>query len=137
MLILIAVLDVPSDDAHAMKPHICQILVSWPYRPGFLSAPLSLEVPTENFERLALMKKFSATWTEPFRSIVQDIPSDAEARSVSLQDWIPQRRGYRAGRVALIGDAAHAMVMCTCEALFLPVLLIIRFACTNPVGLHH
>ena len=109
----VAVLDVPPDDAPATKPYLCQIMVSWPYRPDFLDAPLPLEVPGENSERLALMKKLSATWTEPFRSIVHDIPEDAEVTSVSLQDWVPQRGGNSAGRVALIGDAAHAMVMCT------------------------
>ena len=81
----------------------------------------------ENSERLALMKKLSALWAEPFRSIVQDIPRDAKVRSISLQDWVPRQGGNGAGRVVLIGDAAHAMVMCTYGILFptfffLPVL---------------
>ena len=40
-------------------PNKRQILVSWPYRHDFLNAPLPSEVPAENSERLALMKKLS------------------------------------------------------------------------------
>ena len=90
-------------------------MISWPYRPGFLDVPLPLEVPRENSERIALIKRLSASWAEPFRSIIQDIPNDTEVGSVSLQDWIPQRQGDSIGRIAVIGDAAHAMVMCTYE----------------------
>ena len=44
---------------------------------------------------------------------------------MSLQDWVPQRRqGDSIERIALIGDAAHAMVMCTYKiSLLLPSLV--------------
>lgn len=84
-------------------------MTSWPHRPGFLDLAEPIEVPETNVARLNLMKHLSSSWAEPFRSIVQDMPSDTEARPINLEDWLP--RPNAAQRVALIGDAAHTMVM--------------------------
>ena len=63
------------------------------------------------------MKRLAAGWVEPFRSIVLDIPEDAETKVISLEDWLPPTRKVdmwdnMGGKVTLAGDAAHAMVMC-------------------------
>ena len=105
----------PPDGTSGTNLHVCQIMISWPYRSGFLDDPLPLEVPQENSERLALAKRLSTSWAEPFRSIVHDIPEGTEVKPVNLQDWVPQREACSTGNVALIGDAAHSMVMCTYE----------------------
>lgn len=60
------------------------------------------------------MKFMSKGWVEPFRSIVQDIPEDTEAKVISLEDWVPNQGLWdnAGGRITLVGDAAHAMTMC-------------------------
>lgn len=63
------------------------------------------------------MKRLAAGWVEPFRSIVLDIPFNAVAKVIALEDWPPPIRkedmwDNRDGKVTLAGDAAHAMVMC-------------------------
>ncbi|KAI9838581.1 MAG: hypothetical protein M1819_004893 [Sarea resinae] len=107
-------LDTPTNNDRGTETYTCQILTSWPYRAGFLDRPEPTEIPEKNEDRVKLMKTITAGWAEPFKSIVQNIPLDAEAKAINLEDWVP-----RAGRcinpeknVLLIGDAAHAMTMC-------------------------
>ncbi|KAI9670081.1 MAG: hypothetical protein M1829_004808 [Trizodia sp. TS-e1964] len=111
-------LDTPTNRRHPRDTFLCQILTSWPYRPGFLSSPEPIEVPDTNSARLALMKRISAEWVEPFHSIIADIPSDTEAKSINLEDWQPHAGAWdnHHGRVTLLGDAAHAMTMFRGEA---------------------
>lgn len=139
------VLDTPS--SHPEKPgeYTCQILTSWPYRPGFLGRSDPIDIPASNADRIAFMKTLAAGWAEPFRSVVLDIPPHAEPTAISLEDWPPPRRSQHwrqgkrdveaekekgeegrtvweratGGRVTLAGDAAHAMVMCKLGELFL------------------
>ena len=94
--------------------------MSWPFRPGFLDNPTPIDVPPTNAERLAFIKLLAAPWTEPFRSIVHDIPDDAEAKAIKLEDWMPKQRMQGNGRVTMIGDAAHLMTMCTFDVLPFP-----------------
>jgi hypothetical protein len=100
--------------ANNTLPVTCQILTSWPCRPGFLGIDGPSDIPNGNAERLAWMKKITAGWAEPFREIVQDIPDSAEVKIVNLEDWPPVKGAWdnHGGRVTLIGDAAHAMTMC-------------------------
>lgn len=89
-------------------------MISWPYHPGFLGEPVPIEIPSTASERLALMKRIAHGWAEPFRSIVQEMPEETEPKQIRLEDWPPDQRALdnRAGKVTLVGDAAHAMVMC-------------------------
>ncbi|OBT80687.1 hypothetical protein VF21_00411 [Pseudogymnoascus sp. 05NY08] len=107
-------LSVPTDPA---EDRVCQILVSWSFRKGFLGREEPVDTPAQG-ERVAWMKEVTKGWVEPFRGIVADIPEGAEVKSLALEDWLPAAEGFesRDGRVTLIGDAAHAMTMYRGEA---------------------
>ena len=110
-------LDSPSNnDREDKDSYECQILVSWPYRAGTLGMKHPLDIPKENDERLRVMKAIAQNWAEPFREIIASIPEGTEVKSISLEDWIPPEEGWTglegAGKVVLVGDAAHAMTMC-------------------------
>jgi 2-polyprenyl-6-methoxyphenol hydroxylase-like FAD-dependent oxidoreductase len=101
----------------------CQILVSWPYRAGFLGEDKALDVPKENHDRVRLMKRIAEGWASPFQDMVSAIPEETEAKSIRLEDWVPPKAdddGWEvipgADRVAMVGDAAHAMTMFRGEA---------------------
>ncbi|KAI9829291.1 MAG: hypothetical protein M1826_005755 [Phylliscum demangeonii] len=130
--------DIDNDVSDAT--YTCQILTSWPYRAGYLGRATPTDVPATNDERIAFMKRLAADgWAEPFRSVVAAIPAEAEAKTISLEDWLPPPlpattttpKGsdsrarthpqppmwdHRGGKVTLAGDAAHAMVMFRGEA---------------------
>jgi 2-polyprenyl-6-methoxyphenol hydroxylase-like FAD-dependent oxidoreductase len=121
-------LDSPSNNSRSdSDSYECQILISWPYRAGFRGASEPLEVPGSNAGRLKLMKELASGWVDPFREIVSAIPDEAEVKTISLEDWVPPRKGWSGvkgrGRVVLVGDAAHAMTMCK--------------SCHCPWSLHH
>ncbi|KFY39320.1 hypothetical protein V494_04029, partial [Pseudogymnoascus sp. VKM F-4513 (FW-928)] len=107
-------LSVPTDPA---EDRVCQILVSWPFRKGFLGREEPVDTPAQK-DRVAWMKEVTKGWVEPFRSIVADIPEGTEVKSLALEDWVPAAEGFdsRDGRVTMIGDAAHAMTMYRGEA---------------------
>jgi len=66
-------------------------------------------MPNTKTGQLSFMKHVSEQWAEPFRAIVHKIPHDAEVRPIELGDYMPRESAGFDGRVALIGDAAHAM----------------------------
>ncbi|KAI9776702.1 MAG: hypothetical protein M1839_009429 [Geoglossum umbratile] len=111
-------LDTPDSNPRGTNTYTCQILTSYPFRPGFLGNPEPLEVPSCSADRLRLMKSFAAGWVEPIRSSVLEIPDGTEVKSISLEDWIPDRSSWdnKDGKVTLVGDAAHAMTMYRGEA---------------------
>lgn len=131
------VLDTPHNFEDSSDGYACQIVVSWPYRPGFLGEKEPLEVPPSQTERIALMKRLTATWTEPFRSLVHNIPNDNEAVCINLEDWIPERGAHGNGRIALVGDAAHSMTMCKslapCFCVFYPPIEVLESSTRHPV----
>ncbi|KAK4553904.1 hypothetical protein LTR86_009079 [Recurvomyces mirabilis] len=119
-------LDVPGDPhtvthdvegENEVDMYRCQIMTSWPYRAAFLGHDAPIEMPDGKEEKLALMKRVASDFTEPFRGVVQNIPPASEVKEVYLADWLPRASSTTAlgrelgGRVVLVGDAAHAMVM--------------------------
>lgn len=93
----------------------CQILLSWPYRAGFKGREKPLDPPSSNEERIQLMKELVNGWANPFHDCVMNIPADTEIKAIALEDFVPKMNQWdnQGGRVTLIGDAAHAMTMCT------------------------
>ena len=107
-------LNTPSDPASTEGQegkYYCQIMTSWPYRPNFLGRADPTEVPNSKTEQLAWMKFLAAEWAEPFRSIVQNISEESEVMPIHLADWLPRRTTAFDGRVILLGDSGHTMVM--------------------------
>jgi hypothetical protein len=91
---------------------LCQIAVSWPFRPEFFGEKDPIEFPTDNAQRVALMKQLTANWAEPFRSLVHDMPDDSEVVAINMEDWAPEQGAHGRGRIVLVGDSAHSMTMC-------------------------
>lgn len=120
-------LDTPTNNTRKedSKSYECQILLSWPYKVGFQGRETPLEVPPSNEERTNLMKSLAPSWANPFKEIVDCIPPSAEVKSISLEDWPPEKGMWDnlGGRVTLVGDAAHTMTTCMlpfCTSLPLP-----------------
>lgn len=116
-------LDTPASRPETPDDYRCQILISWPYRAGFLGHPTPISIPGTSKDRIAFMKRVASDWAEPFRSMVTQIPGDAEAKVLTLEDWPPplpedgvSSWNNHGGRATLAGDAAHAMVMYRGEA---------------------
>ncbi|GLI77979.1 hypothetical protein PoHVEF18_006276 [Penicillium ochrochloron] len=99
-------LDTPNNfDESSKDRYHAQIIVSWADSKG-------IPVPKDNAERIALMKKLTDNWAEPFRSLVQKLPEDAEARSIRIEDWMfTPSRTHDHPRAVLMGDSAHTMTM--------------------------
>jgi hypothetical protein len=103
----VTVLDTPNNFEESSKDryHV-QIIVSWADSKG-------ITVPKDNVERIALMKQLTDNWAEPFRSLVQKLPEDTEARSIRIEDWIfTPSHTHDHPRAVLMGDSAHTMTMC-------------------------
>jgi 2-polyprenyl-6-methoxyphenol hydroxylase-like FAD-dependent oxidoreductase len=113
-------LDSPASSGREDESRECQILVSWPYRPGFLGQSEPLEIPKKGIERVQAMKRIAYNWADPFRTIVQSIPDETDVKTISLEDWVPPQDGWNAVSgsdcVILVGDSAHAMTMYRGEA---------------------
>lgn len=112
---LFAIQDTPQNNERENKDsYLCQVVVSWPFRSGFLGRSEPTDVPEDISERLPLMKKISENWALPYRDVIRQIPSDSSIQSVTLQDWFPVKGAWDnlSGRAALVGDAAHPMTMC-------------------------
>jgi 2-polyprenyl-6-methoxyphenol hydroxylase-like FAD-dependent oxidoreductase len=87
-----------------------QIITSW------LVKDNDEEVPVPNSERISMMKRLAAGFHPDLYNTVQAIPETSSTLHLILQDWPCQDWDNRDGRVTLVGDAAHAMVMYRGEA---------------------
>ena len=114
------VLDAPANTDERSDKYTCQIVVSWPFRAGFLGNPSPTLVPPTNEGRLDLLSMLAKTWAEPFRSLVLGIPRGTEVKTLDLADWPPPRGAHGSGRVVLMGDAFHTMTMCMCSIVMRP-----------------
>ncbi|KAJ5260522.1 hypothetical protein N7478_012127 [Penicillium angulare] len=99
-------LDTPSNFEESSKDQYhCQIIVSWADSKGIV-------LPASGPDRIALMKKLTDNWAEPFRSLVQKLPEDAEVRSIRIEDWMFKLGNeHKHPRTVLVGDSAHTMTM--------------------------
>ena len=108
-----AVQDTPHHNDRKDNPdtYACQLIVSWPYRAGFLGRSEPIEVPASQEERLDLMKEIAQSWASPFRDAVFAVPADTHIQAVNLESWKPAAGKWDSlnGRATLIGDAAHTM----------------------------
>ena len=112
-------LHTPSNNTRSDRPNTyeLQIILSWPYRRGLMDRVEPLDVPPTRKEKVALMEIVAKGWAEPFQEMVMSIPEDADAKAVAVEDLLPKQRMWdnMGGRITLVGDAAHAMTMHTCQ----------------------
>jgi 2-polyprenyl-6-methoxyphenol hydroxylase-like FAD-dependent oxidoreductase len=68
-----------------------------------------------NADRLSEIKRWAATFTDPWRSALEWTPDDHEVWTWTFSDWDPQEPRHAwdtcDGRVTLAGDAAHGMTV--------------------------
>ncbi|KAI3012276.1 hypothetical protein CBS147346_653 [Aspergillus niger] len=106
VFLFFSILDTPNNFAESSKDkYECQIILSW-------ADSKDIAVPSDNGERIALMKSLASNWAEPFRTLVHRLPENTEARSIRIADWMfrpLQNRSHH--RVVLMGDSAHTMTM--------------------------
>ena len=103
-------LNAPGNDGS--QSYTAQVVVSWPYRNGFLGRDVPLTMPSSNTTRVNLLKILAETWAEPFRSLALGLPGTTELKPLELTDWPPPKDFHGNGRVVLLGDALHPMAMC-------------------------
>lgn len=109
-----SVLDSPGNHPQKSTPnprYVLQIIISWPYRAGFLDKPTPTPFPETKQASIELIKSFANTWAEPFHSLTNSIPPDSEVKHLELYDWLPPKNSNNMGNVALVGDAFHPMSM--------------------------
>ncbi|KAJ5468801.1 hypothetical protein N7475_006553 [Penicillium sp. IBT 31633x] len=99
-------LDTPRNFENSSKDRYhCQVIISWADSKG-------IPVPDAKSERIALMRKLTENWSEPFRSLAHKLPDDVEVRSIRIEDWMFRLgRGHAHPRAVLVGDSAHTMTM--------------------------
>jgi len=127
------VLDAPGNEGNSTGLYVCQMCISWPFRPGFFGQSAPIEFPATSRERLDLARTFARTWAEPFRSLILDLPDGTEVKTLDLADWPPPRALRGCGPVVLMGDAMHQMAMCK----FFPTSPASKHARPRPVCLKH
>ena len=96
-----------------------QFSISYPYRAGFWGKDQPMEVPGSDTERVALMKNFAGEWKEPFRRLVMSLAEDTAVKELAVEDYLPENGAGEKGegKVALVGDAGHAMTICELTSL--------------------
>ncbi|KAK4167792.1 hypothetical protein QBC43DRAFT_311451 [Cladorrhinum sp. PSN259] len=104
-------LDAPGNAGNKTGLYRTQLAISWPLRPNFFGSAQPTDFPAVNSERIDLIKSFASSWSEPFRSLTLQIPPTTEVKCLELSDWPPPPDFRTTGRVALLGDAFHPMVM--------------------------
>jgi len=82
-----------------------QFNISWP------KSPKQEEVFSDNASRLLALKARAQGFAPCLRNAIQSIPEETPVSEVVLADS-KTPHWNRSGRVTLIGDAAHPMVMC-------------------------
>ncbi|RAL00804.1 FAD-dependent oxidoreductase [Aspergillus ibericus CBS 121593] len=106
VFLFFSILDTPNNFEDSSKDkYLCQVIISW-------ADSKNIPVPSDNAERIALMKSLTENWAEPFRTLVHRLPEDTEARSIRIADFMFRPQQHTAHpRVVLMGDSAHTMTM--------------------------
>lgn len=87
------------------SPCTVQFNISWP------QSPTDKEVFSDNASRLVALKLRARGFATCLRGAIESIPEGTPVSEIILADW--QTPSWDScGRVTLIGDAAHPMVMC-------------------------
>ncbi|KAK1141608.1 hypothetical protein N8T08_008872 [Aspergillus melleus] len=97
-------LDSPFNFDDSPDGYLCQVVVSW-------SDDKGIDIPAGTKERISMMKSLTGDWTEPFRSLVHDLPEDAEVVPIKVEDWMQVKGTKKQPRAVLLGDSAHTMTM--------------------------
>lgn len=74
-----------------------------------------MEVPERDEERVKLLKEFADGWAAPFRGMMMSLAEATPVKTLPVEDYLPKEGGVGAkgeGKVALVGDAGHAMTIC-------------------------
>jgi len=121
VLFLLLVLDAPDNVGNDTGKYACQIILSWPYRPGFYGQQDPIDVPSSNEERYKLFKDMTKGWAEPFKTLVEGARETTDFKELRLQDWAPTRELRSNGRAVVMGDAMHLMTMCKSLRLVSPM----------------
>ena len=109
----VSMLEVPEINGTAGTDHEryrVQINLSWPVK-----GPED-EVKETHHERLQDMRRRASVFAPTLKKAVETIPDSAEVLEIRLADWPCLGWDNQQGRVTLVGDAAHAMVMYRGEA---------------------
>jgi len=113
VFVYFAFLDGPTNNAREDRDTTtCQIFMLWPLKAENGTG----NVPETAAERVALMKRLSSGWAEPFKGIIHAMPADTQPMTLRLEDWLPLAWDNQDGSVTLAGDACHAMTMYRGEA---------------------
>lgn len=114
-----AVLDSPGNHppgSQADPRYVVQVVITWPFRAGFLNKPSETPFPSTWEDSVELIRQFAESWAEPFHSLANSICPSFEIKHLQLYDWLPPKEVHGTGNIALVGDALHLMAMC--KALF-------------------
>jgi hypothetical protein len=110
-----AVLDAPGNHppgSQADPRYVVQLVITWPFRAGFLNKPSPTPFPSTKEDGLELIRQFAESWAEPFHSLANSICPSFQIKHLQLYDWLPPKEVHGTGNVALVGDAFHLMSMC-------------------------
>ena len=105
VLLLITFFEDTPEDSHPADTTKCQLLLQWPYRPDWLGRADPTDCPNTKIGQRALLKHLSDSWAEPFRSLVHNLPRDAEIQPVDMPGGYPGYSPAFGGRVSLAGKA--------------------------------
>jgi 2-polyprenyl-6-methoxyphenol hydroxylase-like FAD-dependent oxidoreductase len=101
----LSVLEVP---ATPEGDYTIQIQLSW------LRKSMMDDIPAENEARVRMVKSRVEGFAPELRDAIRCLTSERTVAELRMADWPQCEWPNLGGRVALVGDAAHAMTMCKC-----------------------
>jgi hypothetical protein len=107
VLLLITFFEDTPEDSHSDDMTKCQLMLQWPYRPNWFGRVDPTDCPNTKIGQRALLKQLSDSWAEPFRSLVHNMPRDADVRP--FDDGYAGYSPTFGCRVSLAGRAANPL----------------------------